>query len=297
MARAPKLMKRQPFAVVAWFLLSLFSALPGDAESAWFTDSPAAFAEARKTDKIVLVDLFADWCGWCKVMDAEVFSTPAFKQYAERFVLLRVDVEDGSHGSEIQRRFRANSLPTLLLLDSRQALIGSIQGFVETDRLLQRLSLEVRQHDGYVARVEAVLAGSDSESQQAMAKELHGKGDGERAAKLFEKVIATGALTGDELAWAKLQLADSYRMAGRFEDARSAARALKKGLETGSPQSVQISERVDLLLLYIAGGAHDCQNAASALAAFEKGYPKSPYLKDARQAYRNATTDAGTRCS
>jgi hypothetical protein len=58
-----------------------------------------------------------------------------------------------------------------------------------------------------------------------------------------------------------------------------------------------IAERADLLLVYIAGAEHDCGAAASALATFEKGYPKSSFLPDARRAYRATTTDSGGQCS
>ncbi|MGE0641808.1 MAG: thioredoxin family protein [Thermoanaerobaculia bacterium] len=290
-------MKRMTFAVLAGLLFGLSFATPGHAESAWYTDSSAALEAARKADKKILVDLFAEWCGWCKVMDQKVFSTPEFQSYAEQFVLLRVDVEDGGYGTEIQQRFRANSLPTLLLLDPHEALVGSAQGYMETPKLIQRLNMEMRQHDGLMQRVETLLAGTDATAQKALAKELHGRGDGRNAARLFEKVLAGDALAGDERSWARLQMADSYRMAEDFERARTTAGQLKKDLARSGSAPDKLAERVDLLLLFIAGGAHDCPNAAAALAEFEKGYPKSPYLRDARKAYRAATTDTGSQCS
>ena len=128
---------------------------------------------------------------------------------------------------------------------------------------------------------------------------MHIRGDGGRAARGFDKAIQSGQLTGDELGWARLQLADSYRMAERFPEAKKTARALRSDLAAKAPteQGALIAERVDLLLLYIAGGEHDCGDAAQALAAFEKGYPRSSFLPDARRAFRATTSDSGSQCS
>jgi thiol-disulfide isomerase/thioredoxin len=321
-------MKRQLFAVIAGTFASLAAgaapmlAAPAEtsaaaagasATSIWHGRADEAFAAARKSGKPVLVDLYARWCGWCKVMDRETFSAPRFQQYAERFVLLRVDVEDGAAGSELQRRFNATSLPTLLILDPKQILLGTIQGYVETDKLIARLDLELEKYSAFLASYQNVLASSDPALWKSRAQELHGRGDGARAAPLYERLVKEGRLAGDELSWIRLQLADAYRMDGRFAEARKTASALRRDLKasaaaTAAPsskspqnpqtaQTLQITERVDLLLVFIAGGERDCTEAAGALAAFEQGHPRSPYLSDARRAYAALKSDSAAQCS
>jgi len=279
--------------------------LPGaeSAGSAWRTRGADAFAEAKKGGKLVLVDLYADWCGWCKVMDREVFASPAFRKQAERFVLLRLDTEDRGEGAAMANRFRATSLPLMLILDANQALVSEIRGYRETNELLPLLDSAIAGHKAFVAEFDRVLAGDDAARWLAKAKEMHGRGDGPRAAAAYEKVLAVKHLSGDALGWARLQLADAYRMGERFDDAKRAAIALRTELAAAAPgveptpESRLIAERVDLLLLYIAGGAHDCTDAAQALAAFVKGYPKSQFLADAQRAFRSTTRDNGSQCS
>lgn len=298
-------MKRQIFAasalIVAACLPASAAALPGPAPalSAWHNRSDAAFAAARKSGKPVLVDLYAAWCGWCKTMEREVFSQARFETYAERFELLRVDVEDGADGSELQQRFRADSLPTLLLLDPKQALIGKIEGFMETERLIARLDRELKAYDAFLASYESALASTDPVLWRSRGQEMHARGDGGRAAVLFERVLREGSLAGDELAWTRLQLADAYRIDGRFAEAKKTASELRRALAGAAPtpQSPGIAERVDLLLIFIAGGQGDCTGAAGALAAFERGHPRSPYLADARRAYSALKSDTTAQCS
>ncbi len=298
-------MKRQLFSATAvlfsglTFGPALAAQAPPGAISTWHNRAGDAFAEARKSGKPVLVDLYADWCGWCKTMEREVFTQPKFRTYAERFVLLRVDVEDGAAGSELQQRFRADSLPTLLLLDPKQSLLGKIEGFMETDRLIARLDRELGAYNDFLASYDTALASTDPLLWRKQAQELHARGDGGRAAVLYERVLRAGKLEGDELSWTRLQLADAYRMDGRFPEAKRTASELRGALAAGakSPQGPGLSERVDLLLIYIAGGEGDCAGAAGALAAFERGHPRSPYLADARRAYSALKSDTAAQCS
>jgi thioredoxin-related protein len=295
-------MKRKLFAFAIATLAGSSPTLLAGAETArteWQKSAPAAFAEAKRTDKLVLVELYADWCGWCKVMEREVFADPEFQRYASRFVLLQVDTEDGAAGSELQRRFRATSLPTLLVLDANQSLVGEVRGYMKTAQLLPHLDQAVARHRDLIAAYDRTLAGDDPAQWLVKAQEMHQRGDGKRAVRGFEKAIASGKIAGDELAWARLQLADAYRMSERYAEAKKTAHALRADLASSarSEQGALVAERVDLLLLYIAGGEHDCGDAADALAAFEKGYPKSSYLADARRAFRATTSDSGNQCS
>lgn len=56
----------------------------------WMTFEEALI-QNRKKPKMIFVDVYTDWCGWCKKMDAETFTDPAVvklinkKYYAVKF--------------------------------------------------------------------------------------------------------------------------------------------------------------------------------------------------------------------
>ena len=76
--------------LVASGLLGLASAR---AEAHWLTDFHQAQEEAKASHKLLLIDFTgSDWCPWCQVLHAEVFSKPEFEQYAkDNLVLMTVD--------------------------------------------------------------------------------------------------------------------------------------------------------------------------------------------------------------
>lgn len=51
-------------------------------EIAWLTVEEAA-AKLQKEKKPILIDLYTDWCGWCKVMDKETYSNEKVITYIE----------------------------------------------------------------------------------------------------------------------------------------------------------------------------------------------------------------------
>ena len=74
--------------------------------------------KARDEGKLVFVDVYADWCIPCKLMDEELFSDPVFaKRLAKDFVSYKVDGEKGN-GPDLTVMFQVYAYPTLLFLDA-----------------------------------------------------------------------------------------------------------------------------------------------------------------------------------
>jgi len=284
--------RRLPLLALA--VSAALAATPAHAAATWFDRSDAAFAEAKRSGRLVLVDLYADWCGWCKTMDKEVFSTPAFETFAAQFVLLRVDVEDGGEGTALQRRFRAESLPTLLLLDGKRALVGDIQGYLPTARLISRIRSVLTKHELAVKSYEQVLAGTDAVAWERKALEMYQRGDGARAAALLEKLLAAPSGDAKKDAWRRFLLADARRLDEDFATAaRELAAAEKQARAAGGDAG--LLERIDWLGFAVARDARDCGRAQGALARLEKDHPSSPLVAEARRDWTSLKTVA--QCS
>ena len=61
----------------------------------WFPWGPEAFAEARRADRPVLLDIGAVWCHWCHVMDGESYEDPGLADFLNaHFVCIKVDRDE-----------------------------------------------------------------------------------------------------------------------------------------------------------------------------------------------------------
>ena len=65
-----------------------------DGELTWLTIEEASEIGSQSNKKKFLVDVYTDWCGWCKVMDKKTFTDPALIKYLnENFHVVKFNAE------------------------------------------------------------------------------------------------------------------------------------------------------------------------------------------------------------
>ena len=116
----------------------------------WMTIEQA-YALTQKKPKKFVVDVYTDWCGWCKVMDKRTFSKPEIIDYVnENYYPVRFNAEQkgdvtlnhqtfkyisgGSRGVHELAAALLNhqmSYPSTVFLDEKFNLIQVIPGYLE----------------------------------------------------------------------------------------------------------------------------------------------------------------------
>lgn len=162
-------MKR--YAVIFIALLAL--AAPAFAGGGFLRSVEEARKEARDKNRLIFVDLFANWCGWCHRFEKEVVPSEKFQNVTKDKVLLRVDIEDRKEGSELARRFQVTNLPTFLLLTPDLTIAGIIRGYAPADQFAVLLQEQENSYREFQKRMadEASIA-KDHEKRLELAKEL-----------------------------------------------------------------------------------------------------------------------------
>ncbi len=90
----------------------------------------ADFAKATVGRLPVLVDLWAPWCGPCRMVAPGV--ERASVEFAGRLKVIKVNVDDAP---SVSRRFSVQSIPTLLVLRDGKAIATQI-GALPADKLV-----------------------------------------------------------------------------------------------------------------------------------------------------------------
>ncbi len=119
--------------------LSFASLHSARGEADWTTDFAQALARAKAEHKRLLLDFTgSDWCGWCKVMEKEIFSQPAFEDYAKKnLILVRLDFPRTKPVSEevrkqnysLAQQFGIRGFPTIVMLNGDGKQLGQL-GYV-----------------------------------------------------------------------------------------------------------------------------------------------------------------------
>lgn len=91
--------------------------------------------EVLASDKVVLVDFYADWCGPCRMV-APVVEQIA-EEYADRAVVGKLNVDENE---EIAVRYGVMSIPTLIAFKNGE-VAGKLVG-VQPKEVIERLIQE-----------------------------------------------------------------------------------------------------------------------------------------------------------
>ena len=129
-------MKRLLLVGTIVFLLTTF----GRAEANWLTNYDEAKTKAKSDNKFLLLDFTgSDWCGWCKRLNAEVFSKPQFQDYAAKnLVLVELDFprakpqteEVKKQNMQLASQYQIEGFPTIVVLNADGRKIGEL-GYME----------------------------------------------------------------------------------------------------------------------------------------------------------------------
>ncbi len=131
------------------FLIILFIGFTSGAQELKWYSFEEAVALSKENPKKLLIDIYTDWCGWCKKMDAEAYSNEHLVKYiSEHYYPVkfnaeqREDVEFNDHTFKFVSSGRRGvhelavaltnnqlSYPTTVFMDEEFRIIQPIAGY------------------------------------------------------------------------------------------------------------------------------------------------------------------------
>lgn len=129
------------------FLSPLFSSIYPDNLAEQTRENPTitwlnleeAYQLNKKEPRKIIVDVYTDWCGWCKKMDKDTFADPKVTEYVnEHYYAVKLNAEgkgsitiegDTFTETEIARQFQVSSYPTIVFIDKDFHTFQPVPGY------------------------------------------------------------------------------------------------------------------------------------------------------------------------
>ena len=123
------------------FILLLFSSSFANAIE-WQELSAKTFDEAKKDDKIILLNLEANWCHWCHVMEDKTYANKEVINYLKQhFITVKADQD--AH-PELSNRYKDYGWPATIFINADGVDVVKRAGFIAPDNFLKLLKAIVK---------------------------------------------------------------------------------------------------------------------------------------------------------
>ena len=128
----------------------------------WQKNFGHAKSLATKSGRLIMIDFYTDWCGYCKKLDQTTYLDATVNQAATKIVAVKVDAE--REGRQLATKYEVGSFPTMIFIHPDGTEYGRITGYVSPAYFISDLqkslktSKEVGALDTKVTKQQADLA-------------------------------------------------------------------------------------------------------------------------------------------
>ncbi len=101
--------------------------------------------ENKQGPNIVFLDCYTTWCGPCKFMAENVFTTKEAGDYFnKKFINAKMDMEKGE-GIEIAKKYKVRAYPTFLILDGDGNELGRVVGGGKLEIFIEKVEKAIKK--------------------------------------------------------------------------------------------------------------------------------------------------------
>jgi tetratricopeptide (TPR) repeat protein len=157
----------------------------------WERDYDRALQRAVAEKKLIIADMFTDWCVLCKKMDAETFADKELiRNMADKYVWLKLNTETEDAGIRLANEFAILTYPTIMILDSGGEEIDRVGAFQAAPQFQRTVQSFFNSPDSMASLRKAVQEQPNSiAARYALADKLLNQTNFIKAAVHFKKVV------------------------------------------------------------------------------------------------------------
>ena len=247
----------------------------------WEKKFDDALREAKRSGHPIVVDFWAEWCGWCHRLERTTYADPTVIQRAQGFVAVRVNTEGSRRELEVCAKYGVGErLPVILFLSPEGRQLFRVEGYQGPGQFPRTLDL-AHQVGQRVAAWEAAIDASPNESGPLLSLGRHMLNQGyyHEATDLLRRAVDNDA--GATIAARREARRLLAMLAQASRDFAEAERLVKEALSLGPDANEQPQLLFVLGRTYVSTGRQE--EGEATFEVIVERFPKSPVAEKAKE--------------
>lgn len=177
-------MKNKNIIIFIISLLTFISCKNSYAEIKWEKDLATAIKKAKSKNLPIMIDIYTDWCSWCKELDKNTYANEKVIETAKKIVSVKLNPETSEEGEEIAKKYGVKGYPTILFINADGFVLENVGGYVEGEKFVPYMKNAIEK----LSKINALLSSKEPSLEKL---DLYMEsGNEEEATKLFNNLLS-----------------------------------------------------------------------------------------------------------
>ncbi|WP_295157410.1 thioredoxin fold domain-containing protein [uncultured Brachyspira sp.] len=173
--------------------MSIISCNNANAEIKWEKDLASAMKKAKEKNLPIMIDVYTDWCTWCKELDKNTYSHKEVIDTAKKMVSVKLNPETSAEGAEIAKKYGVQGFPTILFINADGLVLENVGGYVEGDKFVPYMKNAIEK----LHKVNSVLSSKEPSLEKL---DLYMEsGNEEESKKIYNILIQKNAVSKEKM--------------------------------------------------------------------------------------------------
>lgn len=186
-------MKNKNIIIFIISLLTFISCKNSYAEIKWEKDLATAIKKAKSKNLPIMIDIYTDWCSWCKELDKNTYANEKVIETAKKIVSVKLNPETSKEGEEIAKKYGVKGYPTILFINADGFVLENVGGYVEGEKFVPYMKNAIEK----LSKVNALLSSKEPSLEKL---DLYMEsGNEEEATKLFNNLLSKKSIPEESM--------------------------------------------------------------------------------------------------
>ena len=186
-------MKNKNIIIFIISLLTFISCKNSYAEIKWEKDLATAIKKAKSKNLPIMIDIYTDWCIWCKELDKNTYANEKVIETAKKIVSVKLNPETSKEGEEIAKKYGVKGYPTILFINADGFVLENVGGYVEGEKFVPYMKNAIEK----LSKINVLLSSKEPSLEKL---DLYMEsGNEEETTKLFNNLLSKKSIPEESM--------------------------------------------------------------------------------------------------